>query len=397
VSFVSVAVPDRVNWSFFGAQGARHYFLAVSTGVLLLIEFCESEFNIFLLNEPSNPSPDANRNELFIVSVSAWSVGDEMFALSPMGGKVMSLDILGVSLEGSSDDEDLDLIPVTASAKLWVCSEQASRAIEVLEMHTRRDWTAMLIGQRFTFSPTSLRKVLKIQSTESDQVIVGVRLWVGTLLPPRHPSWVKVNGRHYPIDRARWLCLPLARNEARPRAAVELEFPTVPSDVPLGDLTVFVVKASEIGAQETGEWFSDGLSIFDFEDTKGIKAGELLVRLQEKCTELAEQGKGGLSEEDLSWLVRVMYANPALSIACRRLIVKCFEDLDVGVQVWADTIKVIVQAGEVHNDCWPALWRDAAVLPLEIRGEILSVLWKASPALAGVFPVVAAFICGPPL
>jgi hypothetical protein len=396
VAWARIDAPERIAWAFFGADGARHFFVNPARGSLMAVDFRDDEFAASLLNHADAPAA-ASIFEARVASLSAWQAGADVFALSPATGRAMRLAPAAPDATDATDDAT-GARPLDVPAHLWTFSELSARAIEVTLPALRRDAAQLLRGQRLIFDHALPQKVLRVQSTSPDQLIVGVRVAVGSGAPSHVPPWITVNGRQVTVEGPRAFCFALARDEVRPRAVVTVEVGSNGGyDINVDDLKVFVVDRAAVAGEgeDAHGWFADGQSVFDFSDEsdgEGARGGDIRLQLMERCSRVAAQGEGALGGEEFRAALAIVYADPEVSVNARRLALKCVAQTDQAVAQWAEVAREAVRHRKVHRDCWEALWRDITLMPEGIRNAILPHVWEAEPAITGPFPVVAAFL-----
>jgi hypothetical protein len=76
--FVRIDLSLRLSWTFFGCQNGRHFFINPYRGILMAVEFCKDYFGVSILNELEKSWVPSDQT---VFSLSAWSVGSDVFAL----------------------------------------------------------------------------------------------------------------------------------------------------------------------------------------------------------------------------------------------------------------------------------------------------------------------------
>jgi hypothetical protein len=241
----------------------------------------------------------------------------------------------------------------------------------------------------------SAPKVLRVKSTDPNQVIVGFKL---SFEGGFRPSWLKLYDRKILIKTSRAYMLPLKRSELLNEESV-IEFGGNPnSDTTCEYLGVFVVPRSSLPTivEDTSpfDWMMDATDLFDYEDSRLPTIKGPLLRIGNLCSLILNPNGEELDDETIRTLVNLMYTSPDNATFCRRMIVKGVKDRDKGMRIWAGEIRRLVVEKAVHKQAWGLLWRDLALLPVDVRKEILNQLWDTEPEISGFSALLCAFCSG---
>jgi hypothetical protein len=49
-AFVTIKLPEKSAWSFFGAHGSRHFVIDPLAGSILLVDFLQDQFDVSVIN-----------------------------------------------------------------------------------------------------------------------------------------------------------------------------------------------------------------------------------------------------------------------------------------------------------------------------------------------------------
>jgi hypothetical protein len=69
------------------------------------------------------------------------------------------------------------------------------------------------------------------------------------------------------------------------------------------------------------------------------KNDDLFGKQQERWSQITEQGKGGLIDDDKMVIFAPMYVRPTDSIICQELLIKCVANRKMAEKVWGNVIR----------------------------------------------------------
>jgi hypothetical protein len=387
---VRIALDDKIPWRCVHNAGGLHFFVNPYSTALMTIEITDDSFEIVLLtkvdrHQMQRPLRTAGP------FLSYWIDGAELRMIAGPTGRSMSFVTGG---ENSDDEEISETVEFSVPAQFWATSQVTNASIQVSGDFVDGNGTSLLHHNRVKFNSSGPR-VLRVRSTDPGQVIIGFKL---SLEGGFRPPWVRLHDRKVIVQSSRAYMLALKRSEISNEDIV-IEFGANPmSDTTCECLAVFVVDKSEIGPPveevSTFDWMTEATNLFDYADGRTGKIKGPLVRLQNLCSWIVNPNGEELDEATITGLVNLMYTNPDSATFCRRMIVKGVKDREKGLRIWAAELRRLVLEKAVHKQAWELVWRDLALLPGELRREILSELWTSEPEFSGYSAVLCAFFPG---
>jgi hypothetical protein len=91
-------------------------------------------------------------------------------------------------------------------------------------------------------------------------------------------------------------------------------------------------------------------------------------------------------------LLRLMYENSRVSVMCRRMVLKSFQDSALLQDAWADAIREVCDESSVCAEMRSILWRDYRLLRDESRARVGNSAWKVIKMGSGLHAITSAFL-----
>ena len=360
--------------------------------------------------------------------------------------------------EDEENDEDEDENGIDSKANLfnkfivppsfWTISKIASKFLIEISAHNIQSDPSILLsgigGGGFVFPGEIRHKCLDVSIKDDNLLIVGFRITVGLSNPSlrNRPSYIKVFNRKYSLHSSSssspyTICVPLRPEEIRLRRRYRLGIGNNESndnyDIFIDSLDVFTIRVDQLDAKKYSwikrskeiDWFKDGNNVFDFNDSRQIVKISKSIKIDENHLKgrnprifkrkiklgndvmsylinnisLAFPLEFEMDDNTIGELVGIMYGNPDISMAARRMIIKGAKlfgaDSDrkyAVLKIWADTICKLVNDGKINDKQWGLLWRDLALMPQDLKDAITPIVWKSKPQLSGTFTALSAFL-----
>jgi hypothetical protein len=393
IQFATIKLTDQIPWICIHNQGALHFFLNPVSSAVLTVEITDAEFEVAVLNKLD---PDYHYREFRPPSfyLSYYVIGEDIFMISAQSGRKMALTH---GAEDSDDEDDEDVNDVfTVPATFWSLSRIATGPILVSGTYADGDGANLINHHSRVRFRADGRKELRFKSSDPNVVIVGFKVSIDGSSANARPKWLKLNDRKTIVKAARPYMLALKPNEVQ-SGEITLELGSNgSSDIQCDGVDVFTVSQCSLPrrADSQGDWMIDATSVFDYADGKPHKISGPLGAIENLCSLTLTANGEELNDDTVIALVRLMYEAPDTSIFCRRMLVKGIGDRAKGLQLWATEMKRLVVAKAIHGQSWKLFWRDLALLPDELRSQIIGDVWMAGPEFPSPAAILCAFISG---
>jgi hypothetical protein len=375
-----VDLPEKSPWLFVWATDAKHFFTNPSSGMIMSLEFTDSCFELSVLNRVQS-------------CLSAVVINNKVFTVSGVNGALMSLE---PCVDEDVDDVSAappDISLVAVPNHFWCLSQVSTECISVRSIYEDTDCSFILRHSRLVLNSGARTNVLRFKSSNSAQLIVGFRVFLHVGRRYAKVPWIAVNGRRTPVKEPRPYVLALRPDEVASGQTHAIEFgPVGDAQIGCDGIDVFVIAAGKLARAESPEfdWLTDGGDLFDFTDATQHTERSHIFASENLCTQMLK-GDAQLAADVVEWIVEMIYARPNLTALARRIIVKCGRGEQNVVAAWAAGIRRVIVEKKVHPEMWKVLWRDIALMPPDIRSNIIGTVWDSDPQFAGIFPAVAAF------
>ena len=392
VNFITVELEQKVNWSFVHAIGPLHFFINPMTGAIMSFEITDKGFEVSMVSKMPNGSfPLVQERGAFF---SVFSHDDDLFAIASTG-KVAKLSFGAEALENDASDEsdsqyEKSVIKVPPS--FWTRSRSVTEGIVITCADMRQD---LIFLNRGSHSIGMRGKKLKIKSVDPNQVIVGLKVVIGSVSSRHRSSWLKINGRRAEINGQRAYMLPVEPQDVGGIVNLELE-ENDDNDVVCTRIDVFVISKDEVPdkyndiVKQEPTWLTCSTSVFDFYYDFEYTGGSV-IECAMGCAEIINPGDTELDEQTLHNIVHIMYSVPSFASPCRLILRKCVKDRDRASMFWADEMSKMVRDKTVHSDSWQLFWRDFSLLPPAAVQPVMDTVWQNAEQYSGAFTVISAF------
>lgn len=365
---------------------SHFFFLSPSTHQMIMVEFTDKSFVLYPFDNTTLLDTETfSLSEKESAILSFIVIDNELVIISAVTGKLMRFKHGGNDVGGNNDSN------IVAPANFWTQSRPTTNDISVSHCDRRRN--QYTFGSRFIFDNSSQPKELRLKSTDPKQCIVGLKVTVGAGGPTHRPPWLKINGRKAVVSESRSYMLPLFLEEVCSGDDVRLEFGSNGGlDINCDDILVFVLDKDKLptkcGNSQPYDWLTDANNVFEW--TIDEDRDELCdVR---KCIPwLISDTSADVDENTLERLIRVIYTHPSGSQNARSMVCALVHDRDAAILVWSRVLKSVIVERKIHRDLWTLVWRDIALLPVDMQADIGTCIWENDPVVGGPFSVVAAF------
>ena len=393
VNFITVELEQKTNWSFVHAIGPLHFFTNPITGAIMSFEITDKGFEVSLVSKmPGGSFPIVQERGAFF---SVFSHDDDLFAIASTG-KVAKLSFGAEALENDGSDESDsqdDKMVIKVPPSFWTRSRIATQGIVITCADVRQDMNFLMAGGR---TITMRDKKMKIKSIDPNQVIVGLKVIVGSLSPRHRSPWLKINGRRVEVNGQRSYMLPVEPQDLGSIVSLELE-DNDDNEVVCDRIDVFVISKDEVPdkyndmARQEPTWLTDATSVFDFCYDFEYNVGVPVLECAMGCAEIINPGDTELDEQTLRNIVHIMYSVPQFAFPCRLILRKCVKDRDRAAIFWADEMSKMLRDKKVHSDSWQLFWRDFSLLPQSAVQPVMDTVWQNADQYSGAFTVISAF------
>ena len=342
-----------------------------------------------------------------------------------------------ISLQKSKSDKE-ETPNLKVPAHFWSVAKISLNDLILTEPTSNKDGKELLSGERFIFDHRLPRKIMCVQSTNPNQLIIGFRVFLGLNSPNHRPPWIKINGRKTDVNSNPAFMLPLSPHEVKPKFVNKIELGSNGGfDINCDRIDVFVIdsdilpeKYLNLWNYEKYYWFTDGKTVFDFDDNytsnkrrnnqssnqgdnKKLDPKEAKIKKnnakisylmnlcslcirnyneESKKTDAVNQPNFEiLNKDSLRYIIRMIYSNKEIADASRRILNKIVSNTDEASKIWGEEIIKCINDGMVSDDCWEILWRDVSLLIQVLSEETIENLWKAKPKIEGTYAIISAF------
>jgi hypothetical protein len=216
---------------------------------------------------------------------------------------------------------------------------------------------------------------LTVKTTDMSELVVGVRIEVK--MAASHVAY-SLNGRriglsYLPVSE---LSIAIPEEEIRPGASHVINIATPdPANFRIGNIFVHCVPAKRYAECKDrcvyGDWLTEATDLFQCPSGIATKNAKLAV-----LGKVASVFRGSeVSEGAVKELFALLYTDLEISILVRQMLAKLKGDRANLVVQWAEAIAGAIEQ-KVPSAVIPALWRDYALLPPELRRPMESKIWE---------------------
>ena len=357
-------------------------FTHTSTNSLFTLTFTDDDCIFSHLHSTKIPVQTFAALDNTMNFLSVFPFHDKMIAVSAQNGQTYQL-LINMASEKKVDTEltkdyDPDLyetidIPLVPS-NFWIESSTDTSNIEVYN-NFRDSINDVLSGCRYIFSGSTQKKTVYVRLNDSERVIVGFRIGVGSNGESHRPPWIAVGNKKKEVTMQRSYMFSLEPEEIEPMKTYEIRFASrSDNEINFDRLAVFHVDKKSVEkickeARGPSDW-KDGSELSDFTPPFPESI------LQACALSLAYSFKPSpLNDDDFEQLVSIAYTNNSLCYAARYILSQC--NSENKESKWAELAAKF--ANDVNTERKVEFWRDFQLFPQETKSAISNRIWEQNP------------------
>ena len=382
--FVQEPMFTEINTSFDGYLSfAAVYpntsillFTHPSTNALFTLEVTDSATEFYCLTSQYINTSSFAALENCMTNLATFVFDNHMITIDNNG---TTCDILvNVHREKSADayladdqkaesSEEQFTVPVSFWANAKVVRENLD-----IKGNSRDSMRDIVNGCRYIFDSDTSNKAAFVTLNDTENLIVGFRVCVGSNGERHRPPWISLLGRKINVDSQRFFMLPLKPHEVGIKKKYKICFGSRDGyDINFDRLDVYTMPRAKIekicaSACRVDDWMmSSKLTDFTF-DIPSDMIESLPLTLALSYT------PSNINDDAFERLVYSVYTNDFIGSAARVILSKCI--VEKKEEKWANfAMRVVNKVTEAHK---PEFWRDFNLFPAEEKKCISDSIWS---------------------
>ena len=359
-------------------------FTHTITNALFTLVFNDDDCVFSCLHSTKIPIQTLAALENTMSLLSVFPFHDKIIAVSAQNGGTYELDInignekkVDAALAVDTENEQFETIDSSSTVppSFWTEASNDTRNIEVFNA-MNDSINVLLNGCRYIFNWSNHKKSVFVKLNNSERVIIGFRVSVGSNGEGHCPPWIAIcNKQRFTDGSQRSYMIPLEPKDIEPLKTYEIIFGSRGDhDINFDSLEVFHINKTLIEkiykkARGPRDW-KDSSNLCDFTPPYPENI------LQACSLSIAHSfTPAPLSDDEIEQLVSIAYTNNSFCYAARQILSKCnSEDKEVK---WAQYASKI--CNNIKEERKAEFWRDFQLFPQTAKSTISDSIWEQCP------------------